>query len=191
LRVRFNQTYNVLELSSSLWKAAGVVVYNRDPPFAVRKSLKVRKFPLSARDEGWEFMSGAPERSEISVVASEGGPVMPDGSQTDRKGVRFDDSVSSRLNFLSEVVRSLPAGVTVQDEQGNFVLVNAAAAAQFNVPARDIVGTASGAPFRSRALNDRRHLARGVLQSGKTRKSKNSSARIMRQRSISPRMSPS
>ncbi|ABE64010.1 diguanylate cyclase/phosphodiesterase [Nitrobacter hamburgensis X14] len=113
-------------------------------------------------------MSGVLERSEISVVASEGRPVTPDGSQTDRKGARFDDSVSSRLNFLSEVVRSLPAGVTVQDEQGNFVLVNAAAAAQFNVPARDMVGT-SGAPFRSRELNDRRHLARGVLQSGGTR----------------------
>jgi diguanylate cyclase (GGDEF)-like protein/PAS domain S-box-containing protein len=116
-----------------------------------------------------KFMSDAPERSETSVVASEGGSVTQDGSHTDGKGVRFDDCVSSRLNFLSEIVRSLPAGVTVQDEQGNFVLVNAAAAAQFNVPARDIVGTTSGAPFRSRELNDRRILARGVLQSGGTR----------------------
>ncbi|WP_439922974.1 putative bifunctional diguanylate cyclase/phosphodiesterase [Nitrobacter sp. JJSN] len=77
--------------------------------------------------------------------------------------------MSSRLNFLNEVVRSLPAGVTVQDEQGNFVLVNAAAAAQFNVPARDIVEAPSSAPFQSRELNDRRHLARRVLQSGGTR----------------------
>jgi diguanylate cyclase (GGDEF)-like protein len=114
-------------------------------------------------------MSGAPERSEISVVASEGKAAAPDDLQIDRKDFRFDDSTSSRLIFLSEVVGSLPAGVTVQDEQGNFVLVNAAAAAQFNVPACDIVEAASGVPFRSRELNDRRYLARRVLQSGKTR----------------------
>lgn len=114
-------------------------------------------------------MSGAPERSEISVVASEGKAAAPDDLQIDRKDFRFDDSTSSRLIFLSEVVGSLPAGVTVQDEQGNFVLVNAAAAAQFNIPACDIVEAASGVPFRSRELNDRRYLARRVLQSGKTR----------------------
>ena len=114
-------------------------------------------------------MSGAPERNEFSVVASESGPVPPDGSQPDRNTFGFDDSISSRLSFLSEVVRLLPAGVTVQDEQGNFILVNAAAAAQFNMPARDIVGTASSAAFRSRELNDRRNLACGVLQSGRTR----------------------
>ena len=102
-------------------------------------------------------MSGAPERNEFSVVASESGPVPPDGSQPDRNTFGFDDSISSRLSFLSEVVRLLPAGVTVQDEQGNFILVNAAAATQFNMPACDIVGTASSAAFRSRELNDRRN----------------------------------
>jgi PAS domain-containing protein len=100
-------------------------------------------------------MSGAPERNEFSVVASERKEVPPDGSQTDRNNLGFDDSDLSRLSFLSEVVRLLPAGMTVQDEQGNFILANAAAAAQFNMPVRDIVGTASGAAFRSRELNDR------------------------------------
>lgn len=112
-------------------------------------------------------MSGSPERNEISVVAREGD--QKDGLQSDRKDFRFDDNISSRLNFLSEVVRLLPTGVTVQDEQGNFVLVNAAAAAQFDMPADDIVETASSAPFPSRELNDRRHIARRALQSAKTR----------------------
>jgi diguanylate cyclase (GGDEF)-like protein len=114
-------------------------------------------------------MSGAPERSEISVVASEGTTLTSDGLQIDRTGLCFDDSISARLNFLSKVVGSLPAGVTVQDEEGNFLLVNAAAAAQFNMPACDIVEATSGAPFLSGELNNRRHLARRVLQSAKTR----------------------
>ena len=62
-------------------------------------------------------MSGAPERNEFSVVASERKEVQPDGSQTDRNNLGFDDSDLSRLSFLSEVVRLLPAGMTVQDEQ--------------------------------------------------------------------------
>ena len=106
-------------------------------------------------------MSGAPERSEFSVVASESGAV-PAADRND---------VHSQLNFLNEVVRSLPASVTVQDERGNFVFVNDAAAAQFNTLVRDIVGTAPGATFHSKELNDRRDLAAGVLQSGRSRTS--------------------
>ena len=112
-------------------------------------------------------MSGAPERNEFSVVASE--PRPPEGPEASRNDFPLEIRDSSRLNFLNEVVRSLPTAVTVQDEQGNFVFVNAAAVAQFNVPARDIVGTVSGAPLPSKELNDRINLARGVLQSGGSR----------------------
>ncbi len=111
-------------------------------------------------------MSGASERNEFSVVAAESAPRHPDGSKTSLNGFRFETDASSRLNFLDAVVGSLPTGVTVQDEHGSFVFVNAAAAAQFNVQARDIIGIASGAPLPSRELNDRSTLARGVLQSG-------------------------
>lgn len=38
----------------------------------------------------------------------------------------------SELNFLKEILRSLPAAVTVQDEQGRFVVVNDAAAALYD-----------------------------------------------------------
>ena len=102
-------------------------------------------------------MSGAPERNEFSVVAGESVPA------------EAGDNIHSRPNFLSEIVRSLPASVTVQDEQGNFLLVNDAAAAQFNTRAHDIVGTRSGTAFRSAELNDRRELAAGVLQSDRIR----------------------
>lgn len=114
-------------------------------------------------------MSGTPERNEFSVVASESGPRPPDGLEASRNDLPLEIRDSSRLNFLIEVVRSLPTAVTVQDEQGNFVFVNAAAVAQFNVSARDIVGTVSGAPLPSKELNDRINLARGVLQSGGSR----------------------
>lgn len=114
-------------------------------------------------------MSGAPERNEFSVVASESEPRPPDGPETSRNDFPLEIRDSSRLNFLNEVVGSLPTAVTVQDEQGNFVFVNAAAVAQFNVPARDIVGTVSGTRLPSKELNDRINLARGVLQSGGSR----------------------
>ncbi len=113
-----------------------------------------------------KFMSGTSARNEFSVVASESGPRPPDGPETGRNDLPLEIRDSSRLNFLNKVVGSLPTAVTVQDEQGNFVFVNAAAVAQFNVPARDIVGTVSGTPLPSKELNDRINLARGVLQSG-------------------------
>jgi diguanylate cyclase (GGDEF)-like protein/PAS domain S-box-containing protein len=108
-------------------------------------------------------MSGAPERNEWSVAGGGQGP--SDGVSTGR------EDVHARLDFLNEIVRSLPAGVTVQDERGNFIFVNDAAAAQFNMPVHDIVGAAPGAVFRCTELNDRRDLAAGVLQSGRVRTS--------------------
>ncbi|MBN9007950.1 MAG: EAL domain-containing protein [Rhizobiales bacterium] len=109
-------------------------------------------------------MSGAPERNEWSV-AGESGEGQPGSVPTGR------DDVHARLDFLSEVVMSLPASVTVQDERGNFVFVNDAAAAQFNMSAHDIVGAVPGAAFRCKELNDRRDIVAGVLQSGRVRTS--------------------
>src|SRR5690606_24192091 len=114
-------------------------------------------------------MSGAPERSEFSVIAGGSGPTPPDESGTGPNDCGVEAGDPSRVNFLAEVIRLLPTAVTVQDEQGHFVFVNAAAAAQFNVPAGAIVGTGSGALLPSKELNDRVNLARGVLQSGRIR----------------------
>ena len=109
-------------------------------------------------------MSGAPERNEWPVAGADG-VAQPGGVAAGH------DDIQTRLDLLSEVVRSLPASVTVQDEHGNFILVNDAAAAQFTLPAHDILGTAPGAAFSRKELNDRRDLAAGVLQSGRVRTS--------------------
>src|ERR1700756_1061822 len=42
----------------------------------------------------------------------------------------FPRAAESELSLLKDVLRLLPAGVTVQDEQGRFILMNDAAAAQ-------------------------------------------------------------
>lgn len=44
-----------------------------------------------------------------------------------------DFAVDSELSILRDVVRLLPSSVTVQDEQGHFLLVNDAAATQFGI----------------------------------------------------------
>jgi diguanylate cyclase (GGDEF)-like protein len=109
-------------------------------------------------------MSGAPERNEWPVTGESG------AGQPGSGPARLDD-VHTRLDFLNEVVRSLPASVTVQDEQGNFILVNDAAAVQFNRPAHDIVGIEASAASGCKELNERREIAADVLQSGRVRTS--------------------
>jgi diguanylate cyclase (GGDEF)-like protein len=42
-------------------------------------------------------------------------------------------AAESELSFLRDVLKLLPAGVTVQDEHGNFLLINDAAAAQLGI----------------------------------------------------------
>jgi c-di-GMP phosphodiesterase Gmr len=67
----------------------------------------------------------------------------------------------SELAILRQVFRMLPAGVTVQDEQGRFLLVNDAAAAQ--------LGIAAGAPdaIPSQQLARRRETGLDLLRTGR------------------------
>jgi c-di-GMP phosphodiesterase Gmr len=67
----------------------------------------------------------------------------------------------TELNILRDVFRMLPSGVTVQDEQGRFLLVNDAAAAQ--------LGTASAgqAAPASKEAGDRRETALALLRAGR------------------------
>jgi diguanylate cyclase (GGDEF)-like protein len=64
----------------------------------------------------------------------------------------------SELSILADVFRMLPTGVTVQDEQGRFLLVNDAAAAQFGLTATEP---------SSQALNQRREAGRELLCAGR------------------------
>ena len=72
-----------------------------------------------------------------------------------------ETAVDSELNILRDVLRMLPTGVTVQDEQGHFLLVNDAAAAQ--------LGLEAGQPsaFTSKPLNDRRQVGFELLRAGR------------------------
>jgi cyclic di-GMP phosphodiesterase Gmr len=75
-----------------------------------------------------------------------------------------DDSelaVDTELSILRDVFRMLPNGVTVQDEQGRFLLVNDAAAAQFRIAA------AEPAAASSKELNRRREIGLELLRAGR------------------------
>jgi cyclic di-GMP phosphodiesterase Gmr len=71
-------------------------------------------------------------------------------------------AVDSELNILRDVLRMLPTGITVQDEQGRFLMVNDAAAAQLGL----IEGQSPA--FASKPLNDRREACLELLRAGRT-----------------------
>src|ERR1700760_3974810 len=68
-------------------------------------------------------------------------------------------AVDSELSILRDVVRLLPSSITVQDEQGRFLLVNDAAAAQF--------GMAATSPSQSKEFVQRRETGTELLRSGR------------------------
>ncbi len=72
-----------------------------------------------------------------------------------------EDALRAELRFLKDVLRMLPAGVTVQDEHGGFALMNDAAAAQF--------GIADAAPSLAppEELDSRREIGVELLRTGR------------------------
>jgi cyclic di-GMP phosphodiesterase Gmr len=70
-----------------------------------------------------------------------------------------DLAADSELSILRDVVRMLPSGVTVQDEQGRFLLVNDAAAAHF--------GIATTSPSPSDEFAERREIGTELLRAGR------------------------
>jgi cyclic di-GMP phosphodiesterase Gmr len=73
----------------------------------------------------------------------------------------------SELRILREVLKLLPTGVTLQDATGNFLLVNDAAAAQFNTPVADLLAAAPGTALASAEANRRRDDGIGLLRAGR------------------------
>jgi c-di-GMP phosphodiesterase Gmr len=78
-------------------------------------------------------------------------------------GVENGRDVHAELNLLNEIIRMLPAGVTVQDEQGRFLLVNDAAAAQFRIPAEELLA-ASAPSLSTKELDHRRDTCIELLR---------------------------
>jgi c-di-GMP phosphodiesterase Gmr len=75
-------------------------------------------------------------------------------------GVENERDVHAELNLLNEIVRMLPAGVTVRDENGRFLLVNDAAAAQLKVSAESLLA----APPAAQELAHRRDACIELLR---------------------------
>ncbi|MGH6753672.1 MAG: diguanylate cyclase, partial [Bradyrhizobium sp.] len=69
-----------------------------------------------------------------------------------------EDALNTELSILRDVLRLLPTGVTVQDEHGNFLLVNDAAAA--------LLEMAAAAPAPSQ-LSDRQDTCLELLRNGR------------------------
>jgi cyclic di-GMP phosphodiesterase Gmr len=67
-------------------------------------------------------------------------------------GAGIERDVHAELNLLNEIVRLLPAGVTVQDEHGRFLLVNDAAAARLKVSAEDVLAAPELAGHRENCV---------------------------------------
>ena len=84
----------------------------------------------------------------FSTLATDGerAVVGPDASSAGM-GAGTERDIHAELNLLNEIVRLLPAGVTVQDEHGRFLLVNDAAAARLKVSAADLLAAPPNAPL--------------------------------------------
>src|ERR1700743_1817499 len=67
----------------------------------------------------------------------------------------------SEFGLLRDILRQLPAGVTVQDEDGRFLLINDAAAAQLGL------ASGQGDDLAARHLNERRAAGLELLRDGR------------------------
>ncbi len=80
--------------------------------------------------------------------------------QTGATAPSHDDISGNELRILRDLLQLLPAGVTVQDEQGQFILVNEAAATQLQLAAT--ASQPSAADDRHAASLDLRRSGRPV-----------------------------
>ncbi len=88
---------------------------------------------------------------------------MPSHANTDQRTAAADadgrHDVESELSLLRDLLRMLPAGVTVQDEDGRFLLINDAAASQLGICGNE------QAALRSLQLNRRGEIGLEFLRS--------------------------
>jgi len=75
---------------------------------------------------------------------------------------------AAELAMLREIVRMLPSAVTVQDDKGDFLLVNDAAAAQFGTTPDRFLPDSTTSDFLRQALSHRHATALSLMQSGRT-----------------------
>ncbi|UGV28592.1 EAL domain-containing protein [Rhodopseudomonas boonkerdii] len=83
-------------------------------------------------------------------------------------GVSTHDILAAEFSTLREIIRMLPSAVTVQDEKGEFLLVNDAATAQFGILPENFRAGNEPSDFVKQALSHRRLTALDLMQSGRT-----------------------
>ena len=89
-------------------------------------------------------------------------------------------ALANELRILRDVFRMLPTGVTVQDEQGRFLLVNDAAAAQLGMAGSEMEAPAS------KELDYRRKTGMELLRTGSQPLRRKASTATRPDRSFSP-----
>src|SRR3954469_4818479 len=100
-------------------------------------------------------------KPHFSTLATDGElAVARADAPSDRIDLGIERDLHAELNLLNEIVRLLPAGVTVQDEHGRFLLVNDAAAARLKVSPEDL----RAAPLATPELTRRRETCIEVLR---------------------------
>jgi len=76
------------------------------------------------------------------------------------------DETQRDLDFVRQVLDALPVGVTVQDDNGRFLLVNAVAAANLQTPAEVLVGASPADFLPENEAAERRAWEAALIQSG-------------------------
>jgi len=94
-------------------------------------------------------------------------PAEVEPSSTPRQP-RLDVGEAFELEILRDIVAALPGAVTVQNERGQFLLANDAAAAQFHIPAATLTGLAPDRTLPTDALNQRRATGCDLLSEGRS-----------------------
>ncbi len=105
---------------------------------------------------GKQIVSTLPTDGEYDAVGPE---ACPGGI-----GAGIARDVRAELDLLNEIVRLLPAGVTVQDEHGRFLLVNDAAAARLKVSAGALLAASPAEPLATTELTRRRETCIELLR---------------------------
>src|SRR5213596_3619840 len=97
-------------------------------------------------------MQSAGKPIHLALPTDDEHAVVRPSARSSGSDVGVERDVHAELSLLNEIVRLLPAGVTVQDQHGRFLLVNDAAAARLKISAEDLLA----APLATAELTRRR-----------------------------------
>jgi diguanylate cyclase (GGDEF)-like protein len=108
----------------------------------------------------------SPANNEFSIALAEATAAAAMPQRLDSRTFGAPGGDLNELHLLREILRTLPAAVTVLDEQGDFLFVNEAAAVQYDTsPAALPTGCPAAKPS-SEALDRLRHGGAALLRDG-------------------------